>query len=197
MTDSTADVNLGALRRKVRADQHARSVPLIVLGALLVNYGTVSFLPSPVPWTFGATLAFVLVAVVFKLIESRSGVGASRVSDYLVAAGFVFTATNIVQLGSLARHLLVVNSPNRLPGLGLIIVALALFGVALAGFDWLLILTSGVIGALGVFVYIADSGTEIDPSPGQQGWPYVFIAALGAVLVVVGIVCYRSERRAA
>jgi hypothetical protein len=197
MTDSALKMNLDALRRKVRAAQHARSVPLIILGALLVNYGSVSFAPSPVAWRFGAPLAFVAVAVVLKVIESRSGVGATRVADYLVAGGFVFTATNLVLVGFFARVLLVADDTSRLAGMWVIIVALALFGVALAGHDWLLMVASAAIGAVGALIYIARTGGTVFPSPsGEQAWPDVFLAVLGAALVLSGIVAYRLERAA-
>lgn len=47
MTHS-ATADLGALRGQVRAAQHIRSFPLLVIGALLVNYGVDSFAAQPV-----------------------------------------------------------------------------------------------------------------------------------------------------
>lgn len=197
MADSALNVDLDALRRKVRAAQHNRSVPLITLGALLVNYGSVSFAPSPVAWRFGAPLAFVAVAVVLKVIESRSGVGSTRAADHLVAAGFVFTATNIVLVGFLARLLLVADDPGRLVGIWVVIVAVALLGVAMGGHDWPLMLASAAIGAVGAFIYIFHTGGTMFPSlVGGQAWPDVFLSVLGAALVLSGIVAYRFERAA-
>src|SRR5689334_10603913 len=132
MTDTALDVDFGGLRRKVRAAQHARSVPLLILGVLLVNYGAVWFAPSRVPWRFGAPLAFVAVWVALRLVETRTGVGAMRGADYLVAGGFVFTATNIVQVRPFTHSI----DLNRLPGVWVIIVAVALVGVALLASDW-------------------------------------------------------------
>jgi hypothetical protein len=43
----TEQLDLSGLRRKVRAAQHVRSVPLIGIGILLVNYGTNLFDKSP------------------------------------------------------------------------------------------------------------------------------------------------------
>lgn len=199
MAETALGVDFGALRRKVRAAQHNRSVPLIILGVLLVNYGAISFAPSPVAWRFGAPLAFVGVAVALKLNESRTGVGTTRSADYLVAGGFVFMATNIVQVGPITQTL----QPDLLPGIWTIIVAVGLLAVALAASDWLLMLASAAIGVAGAVLYI-------HPSPGlpsfrfdsamqfvsDQPWGYVLVAVVGALLVLVGMVAYWIERAA-
>jgi hypothetical protein len=193
MADTALDLDLGALRRKVRAAQHTRSVPLIILGVLLVNYGAVWFAPSPMAWRFGAPLAFVAVSVALTVLGTRTGIGAAR-ADYLVAGGFVFMATNIVQVRPFTQSI----DLNRLPGVWVIIVAVALLGVALTVSDWLLILASAAIGAAGAFLLIAGS----TPSPSiaflgiapEQPWGYVLVAVVGALLVLTGMVTYRFER---
>jgi hypothetical protein len=195
MVDTALDVDLGALRRKVRAAQHTRSVPLIILGVLLVNYGAVWFAPSPVPWRFGAPLAFVAVSVALTVLGTRTGIGAAR-ADYLVAGGFVFMATNIVQVRPFAQSI----DFNRLPGVWVIIVAVALLGVALTVSDWLLMLASAAIGAAGAFLLIAGN----TPSPSiaflgiapEQPWGDVLVAVVGALLVFAGMATYRFERAA-
>jgi hypothetical protein len=196
MADTNVDVDLTALRRKVRAGQHTRSVPLIVLGALLVNYGAVSFAPSPVPWRFGAPLAFVGVWVALTLNETRTGLGTAR-ADYLVAGGFVFTATNIVQVRPFAQGL---PDLMRLPGIWTIIVALAVFGVALAVSDWVLMVAAAAIGAAGLFIaatggYPGD-GIFFAGGVPEQPWGDVLVAIVGTLMVVGGILAYRFERSA-
>lgn len=196
MSGTDVDVDFGALRRKVRAAQHTRSVPLIMIGVLLVNYGAVSFAPSPVAWRFGAPLAFVAVWAVLKVNETRTGVGGGR-ADYLVAGGFVFTATNIVQVRPFADGL---PGIVRLPGIWTIIVALALAGVAIAVADWFLILAAATIGAAGAFILVvgrdaSDTIFFVGQTP-HQPWGDVLVAVVGALLVVAGIFSYRSERSA-
>jgi hypothetical protein len=105
----------------------------------------------------------------------------------------VFLATSIVQLDFLARLLLVADASSRLPGLWMIIVAFALLGVALAGSDRLLVLASAAIGVVGGFIYAAGTG---DPGVLHQAWPDTWIAVLGALLGVAGIIAYRLERAA-
>lgn len=196
MVELTKDVDLGALRRKVRATQHTRSVPLIMLGVLLVNYGAMSFAPSPVPWRFGAPLAFVAVWVALKINETRTGVGTAR-ADYLVAGGFVFTATNMVAVRPFAQGL---PGTMRLPGIWTIIVALAVLGVAVAVTDWLLIVAALAIGAAGVYIVVAGAtptdGIFFAGGTPEQPWGDVFVAVVGTLLVLAGIITYRSERSA-
>src|ERR1700757_384864 len=125
-------IDFGALRKRVRATQHVRSVPLIVVGILLVNYGTNLFAPSPVEWRFGAPLAFVGIWAAMKANETLTGVGGRR-TDYLIAAGFVFTATSLVLMRPFSRW---VTDPFRIQGIWVAIVGVALLSVALAAADW-------------------------------------------------------------
>src|SRR4051795_11645130 len=117
-----AGPDLEALRDRVRATQHARSLPLLVIGALLVNYGVASFAPHPVQWRYGAPLAFVLIWALGKLNEATSGVGPGR-ADYLVAAGIVFIASNLLLL---YRGFLEGAHFHRLVGVWVLIVGIAL-----------------------------------------------------------------------
>jgi hypothetical protein len=164
MAEIATEVDFGALRHRVRATQHTRSVPLIMLGVLLVNHGAMSFAPSPVPWRFGAPLAFVAVWVALKINETRTGVATAR-ADYLVAGGFVFTATNIVAVRPFAQGL---PDAMRLPGVWTIIVALALLGVAIAVPDWLLIVAALLIGALTDRTHLATRPHPLQLRPRQR-----------------------------
>src|SRR5436190_17801842 len=103
MTAVNATPDFAELRSRVRATQHARSLPLLVIGALLVNYAVVSFASQPVAWRYGAPLAFLLVWAFGKLNEIKVGVGPGR-ADYLVASGAVFIATNLLLLDTSLRE---------------------------------------------------------------------------------------------
>src|SRR5947209_9788731 len=99
MTTIENTPDFDALRHRVRASQHARSVPLLVIGALLVNYSVVSFASQPVAWRYGAPLAFVLIWALGKVNETNTGVGPGR-GDYLIAAAVVFIVTNLLLMPS-------------------------------------------------------------------------------------------------
>lgn len=194
---STADVgvDVAGLRQRVRSAQHARSLPLLALGSLLVNYGSGQFAPSPVAWRFGAPLAFVLVWVLLKINESRAGVGTGR-ADYLVAAGCVFAATNVVTLRPFDDHL---RDVFRVQGIWVLIVGVALLGVARVARDRVLSLAGTVVagaGVLGIFLgpaWEGDASVALGVFP-TQPWTDVIFAAVGVAMIVVGIVVYRGER---
>jgi hypothetical protein len=193
MTASTADV--GALRRHVRASQHARSYPLLVIGALLLNYGAVNFGTHPVAWIYGAPLAFVIIWGLSKLNESKVGVGIGR-TDYLVAAGFVFVASTAVTIYPFNSSL----GPESLIGVWVAIVGLAVVAIALFARDGVLTTAGAVVVAAGALIGVLShrytgqrygEGTQFLP----QLWPSEWTAILGAVLAVAGLGVYLIERR--
>jgi len=194
MTDTTAQ-RLETLRVNVRAAQHARSLPLVVVGALLLNYGVSSFGPQPVAWRFGAPLAFVLVWALAKLNEARVGVGVGRF-DYLFAAGFVFTAVNISLLRPFSSWL----NLFQLEGVWVAIVAVTLLVLATAGRDPVLRAIAFALLVLGVVITAAtyNSGVagfyRIGTLPSPSAWPNQVISIAGVVLAVTGFVFYRRER---
>jgi hypothetical protein len=182
------------LRRHVRATQHARSLPLLVIGGLLVNYAVTNFQSSPVAWRFGAPLAFVLIWALGKLNEQARGVGAPR-GDYLVAAGVVFIATNLLAL--ITRFAVGANFRDLI-GAWVVIVGLALAALSRASRDpvmlgaGLLVIAAGVVmAAFGT----ADFGIGLHPwTVFTRSWSILLIAAVGAVLGLTGLLLYRSER---
>ena len=182
------------LRRYVRGTQHARSFPLLVIGGLLVNYAVANFQNSPVAWRFGAPLAFVLIWALGKLNEQAHGVGAGR-GDYLVAAGAVFIATNLLVL---VTRLAVGANFRELIGSWVIIVGLALAALSrpsrdlvLAGAGLLVVSTGAVMATVGT----ADFGTGIQTwTVFARSWSILLIAVVGAVLGLMGLLTYRSER---
>lgn len=193
MTHS-ATADLGALRGQVRAAQHIRSFPLLVIGALLVNYGVDSFAAQPVQWRYGAPLAFVLVWALGKVNEARVGVGTGR-ADYLVAAGLVFATTNLVLLRPLVNQL----NAGEVQGIWVAIVGLALVAIAQAARDGLLAAAGLAVVATGVAVaiegrYFALGFVVSGSGFPQQSWTNVLVAVVGAVLAITGLLLYRRER---
>jgi hypothetical protein len=193
MTHSAAD-DLDALRGQVRAAQHVRSFPLLVIGGLLVNYGVANFIGQPVAWRYGAPLAFVLLWALGKLNEARVGIGPAR-ADYLVAAGFVFTATNLFYLNIFLRNL----SFEEITGLWVIVVGVALLGISRATRDGLLATAGSLVVAAGLVAAAADrfSGNTFSDSSGgilEQSWPNELISIMGAVFAALGLILYRRER---
>jgi hypothetical protein len=183
------------LRGRVRAAQHVRSFPLLVIGALLVNYGVSSFAAQPVQWRYGAPLAFVLVWALGKANEASTGIGAGR-ADYLVAAGFVFAATNLVLLRPQVNTSLTFG---EIEGIWVVIVGLALAAIARAARDGLLAAAAITIFAAGVVVAIDGRVTDfgflvVSGGSPEQTWPNVLVAVVGAVLAVTGLLLYRRER---
>jgi hypothetical protein len=190
----TATTDLNALRGQVRAAQHVRSFPLLVVGGLLVNYGVVNFAPQPVAWRYGAPLAFVLLWALGKLNETRVGIGPAR-ADYLVAAGFVFTATNLVFLNVFLRN---VNSAE-ITGIWVVIVGIAVLGIARATRDGLIATAGLLVMATGIVAAIAARFTDALFTVGaggilNQSWPNELISVVGAVFATVGLLLYRRER---
>jgi hypothetical protein len=192
-------LDVSGLRRKVRATQHVRSVPLIGIGILLVNYGTNLFAPSPVEWRYGAPLAFVAIWALMKANESLTGVGGRR-ADYLIAAGFVFTASNLVLTRPFSR---LVNNPYRVQGIWVLIVGIALVAVAVAAGDWLVGTAAAVVCVAGAIMFVRGPNWQglleyVGNSVyRQQPLGDVLLVAVGALMVLAGIITYRNERRAA
>jgi hypothetical protein len=182
------------LRRRVRGTQHARSLPLLVVGGLLVNYAVVNFQSSPVAWRFGAPLAFVLVWALGKLNEHSRGVGVAR-GDYLVAAGAVFIATNLLPL--ITRFAVGANF-RELIGSWVIIVGVALAVLSQPGRDRVLTAAGLLVVAAGIVVATVgkvDFGAGFQTSSVfARSWSILLIAAVGGLLGLTGLLLYRSER---
>jgi hypothetical protein len=190
--ESTPDFD--ALRHRVRATQHARSVPLLVIGALLVNYGVASFAPHPVQWRYGAPLAFVVIWALGKLNETTSGVGPGR-ADYLVAAGIVFIATNLLLLD---HALLAGVRFHSLIGAWVLIVGVALLVLSRTARDRVLLVAAVAVMLTGLVVGIfGQSDFGFSGSPLLElghNWSTELVAAVGAVMGVTGLLLYRRER---
>jgi hypothetical protein len=183
-----------ALQKRVRADQRARSIPLLVVGVLLVNYGVNGFTNHPMAWQYGAPLAFVGIWALSKLNETRTGVGLGR-TDYLVAAAFVFMATELFMLRPLTQWF---RSFGRVEGVWTIAVGLALVGIAVVAADMIIAGAGMAVMAGGIYALI-EGANDVSVLPQR----YIFqaqptheavIAYTGIVLVLAGLWSYRSER---
>jgi hypothetical protein len=196
MSTAHAIPDFDELRSRVRATQHARSLPLLVIGALLVNYGVSNFSSSPMQWRYAAPLAFLLIWALGKVNEAQVGVGLGRV-DYVVAAGFVFIATNLLMLfkrfvaGGTAFFF-------QLTGAWVAIVGVALIGIGWSLRDRVLGLAGATVVATGVAVFAVHPSNLYVPGQGfigfQRTWQMTLVVAVGALLGLAGLLLYRRER---
>ncbi|HET7312566.1 MAG TPA: hypothetical protein VFJ17_14710 [Mycobacteriales bacterium] len=190
--ESTPDFD--ALRQRVRATQHARSVPLLVVGALLVNYSVVSFASQPVAWRYGAPLAFVLVWTLGKVNESNVGVGPAR-GDYLIAAAVVFIATNLLLLPTSLREGARIH---ELFGAWVVIVGLALAALSLPQRDQVLLAAGIAVVAAGAVIAVFGPTDAFFPISGAdsitRAWTLWLLSLVGAGLGLTGLGLYRRER---
>jgi len=88
-------IDPGKLRDRVRADRHATSYPLVVVGAVGFHYISFNFRSDWVPWWYGLPLAFVIVWALQWRTERSRGVGSGN-DDSLMIAFAVFLATSLV-----------------------------------------------------------------------------------------------------
>lgn len=194
MVDMSTE-QLAGLRARVRATQHARSMPLVVIGALLLNYGVTSFEPHPVAWRYGAPLAFVFLWGLAKVIEANVGVGTGRF-DYLIAAGFVFTAVNALLLRPFTSWF----NLFQLEGLWVVIIGAALFALARTTRDRVLTLVALLLVVVGVIVAVGTHRSGVagfyrgGSFPSPNAWPNQLISGLGVALAVLGLAYYGRER---
>jgi hypothetical protein len=194
-------VSVEEVRQRTRAAQHARSFPLLVLGVLFINYGTVGFTAEPVAWRYAGALAFVVMWGLAKANEYATGVGPSRV-DYLAAACLVFVLTQLTFLNRVvfARWATV----YRLEGLWVGIVGLGLLAVGLAGraptlVGWAIAVCG--VGAAQFFIgyQLWTTNSYFPGVPSAHAviglpQPYIVIG-LGVVLTLAGLVTFARERR--
>ena len=194
-------VSVAEVRQQTRAAQHATSFPLLVLGVLFVNYGTVGFGPQPVAWRYAGALAFVLIWALGKANEYATGVGPAR-GDYLAAAGGVFLLTQLTYLNRIVFAKWA--TPYRLEGIWVVIVGLGLLAVGLAGrapnlAGWA-IAVCGAGAAQFLFGYqgwstnlylpvLPDERVSFNPPQ-----PYIVIG-MGVVLTLAGLFTFARERR--
>jgi hypothetical protein len=193
--ESTPDFD--ALRHRVRATQHRRSVPLLVIGALLVNYSVVNFASQPVAWRYGAPLAFVLIWALGKVNEVSVGVGPGR-GDYLIAAAVVFIATNMLLLVTSLRE---GSRIHELFGAWVVIVGLALAALSLTARDHVLLLAGVAVVLAGVTIVVFGPADIFFPISGAdsltRAWTVWLLALVGAALGLAGLALYRRERAVA
>jgi hypothetical protein len=137
----------------------------------------------------------VLIWALGKLNEHRVGVGPGR-ADYLVAAGLVFIASNV--LLSLKRFTTGgITYYFQLTGAWIVIVGVALAAVAWSMRDRVLILAGAAVMAAGAALFAVHPSNEFNPAFGlgiERTWQMTMVVALGAVLGVAGLLLYRHER---
>lgn len=194
MTAVDPIAELGALRDRVRATQHARSLPLLVIGALLVNYSVVSFASQPVAWRYGAPLAFVLIWALGKVNETNVGVGPAR-GDYLIAAAVVFIATNLLLLDTSLRE---GTRVHEMFGAWVVIVGAALAALSVPARERVLLLAGSAVAVSGAAIAIFGPADIFFPMGGANGvaraWTLWLLAGVGTALGLTGLGLYRRER---
>ena len=193
-TDIDTRIDIADVRRRTRAAQHIASFPLLVIGALFVNYGVFNFLGRPVEWRYGCSLAFVALWLLGKVNEAEIGVGPPR-GDFLAIAAGVFTATQLTYMDWLTRRI----GFERLAGVWVLIVGAGLLGIGFARRERSLLVWGSAVGATGLGLAIANSSRLALFSNGKlvfigQNVPVVI---LGVVMTVAGLVTYERERRVA
>ena len=193
-------VSVSEVRERTRAAQHATSFPLLVLGVVFINYGTVGFGPQPFAWRYAGALAFVVMWVLALVNEYLTGVGPR--GDYLAAAGGVFVATQLTFLNRVVFAQWATT--YRLEGIWVVIVGLGLLAVGLAGRTPMLVAWAFVVCGAGAAQFLLGyqgwatnsylpfvPGEKVQFNPPQ---PYIVIA-LGVVLTLAGLFTFSRERR--
>jgi RDD family len=187
--------DMGRVERAVRADLHVPSVAVLTLGVLGLAGATVA-LPdhglspwSLLYWAVAAPAGLILVLVLSVLVQRRAGIRRSR--GWLVAATLVMLAAAVVgaftplgpALVGLAFLAVAAHESSRL-----VAVAAAAFAVVV-----------GIQELTGWFAYSLISNRIPDTALGDlmsQHGSAVVEGLVGTVLLVVGLVAYRSERAA-
>jgi uncharacterized RDD family membrane protein YckC len=185
--------DMGRMERDVRGDLHIPSVAVLTLGVLGLGGAAVA-LPddmfsawSFLYWAVAAPAGLILVLVLSVLVQRRAGIRRSR--GWLVAATLVMLVAAVVAAFTPFGPVLV--------GLAFLAVAAhersRLVGVAATAFA----VVMGIQQLTGWFAYslIANRipGTALGDLTSEHG-SAVVEGLIGAVLVVVGLVAYRSER---
>jgi uncharacterized RDD family membrane protein YckC len=183
--------DMGHVRRAARADLHVPSVAVLTLGVLALGGAGVALVSrsyslwSALYWAVAAPAGLILVLVLSQLVQRRAGIRRSQ--GWLVAATLMLLAAAVV--GSFFF-------------LGPAIVGLAFLGVAAHEGSRVLAVFAFVVGIqelTGWFAYSLVSnripGTALGDLMSQHGTAVVE-GLVGAVLLVVGLLAYRSERAA-
>jgi len=186
MTDS---FDLGELRNRVRAERHATSYPLVVVGAVGFHYVSFDFSSDWVPWWYGLPLAFVVIWALQWRTERSRGVGSGN-DDVLMIAFAVFLGTSLVASDTWAS--IIPSSTRQYPSVWLLPAVVGLGAIAWRQRNrtltaWSVALVVGL--ALGAVFQDSSLGWFDQPIPYQTLLPQLAFA--GAV--VAGLVQFRTE----
>lgn len=180
------------LQERVRADRHATSYPLIVVGAVGFHYSA-AVVATPVDVVYGIPLAFVIVWALQWRNERRTGVGTGNDETLLIAFGVFLLASafsSYTWLGVVPRRLADNAWFWRLVP--------AAVGVATIGIRqrsrWLA--AWGIVIAAGLAVAEAMNEWSWDIGWSGSSVPYRDLVAQLTFLAVTvaGAVAYRRER---
>jgi hypothetical protein len=180
------------LQRRVRADRHATSYPLIVVGAVGFHYSA-AVVAAPVNVVYGIPLAFVIVWALQWRNERRTGVGTGNDETLLIAFG-VFLAAS-----AFSSHSWLGVVPNRLAdnawfwSLAPAGIGIAALGVRQRSRE---LVVWGIVVAAGLAVAEALNEWSWDIAWTERVVPYRDLVAQITFLAVTvaGAVVYRRER---
>ncbi len=185
----TEPIDPGVLRDRVRADRHATSFPLVVVGAVGFHYISFNFASDWVPWWYGMPLAFVIIWALQWRTERSQGVGGGH-DDVLMIAFVVFLATSLVASETWAS--IVPSSTRQYPSVWVLPTVAGLGAIAWRQQNRALAIWTSILaaGLLMGSVFQDSTLNWFDPEiPLQTLLPQ--LAFLGAV--IAGLTQFRAE----
>lgn len=197
------------LRNRARADRRASSVPLIVIGGIVLlsapfTYGSAP--AEPLDSLLLNPLAFIAIALWYRKRRARTGIGSGRGA---YEGGALFVA--LLPVVNLLLSVLSPSNQSQWSIWPMGAVALALLALALIQRNSYLAICAAVFGMAtwmedeyllgGWLNEIAERVTPTPPAPFYDGtidWvPVLVRALLGLSVLAAGLVALRQERTAA
>ena len=185
-------LNTDGLRAQVRADRHATSYPLVVVGAVGFHYISSGFGSDWVPWQYGLPLAFVIVWALQWRTERVRGVGRGA-DDVLMIAFAVFLGTSLVASETWAA--IVPSTSRQYPSVFVLPTVVGLAAIGWRQRNRMLLWWTAVLAA-GLFLGALFQESALVLSDRAVGYQTLLpqLAFLGAV--IVGLLRFRTESSA-
>jgi hypothetical protein len=185
----TAGLDVEGLRARVRADRHATSYPLIVVGAVTFHYVSVDF-GAQVSWVYGIPLAFVILWALQRRTEQTRGVGSGNDDVLLIGFG-VFMACSFVTSSTGTAALAIIDPVG--PGIARAVpAALGIGALGLRQANRTL-LTWSLIMLVGIAVagFVNDNSFNVFES--HFSTTFIVLQGVSLAAVVAGLVHLRTE----
>jgi hypothetical protein len=193
--EQMADVELGRLRARVRADRRATSAPLLMFGVVTLAFAAGDniwgrYVPAPLYWPLATAAALLGMWIYTRQRAVRHGVGEGRWS-YAKLTGVFLVAVAVV-----ISSWYMILRPLLWPMTALLVVALYQRNRVLAACSAGLVAT-----AAPAWVYLVRSsdgtGANSALGLGYEWTETAVFAAAGAALLVMGVIFRVRERMAA